>query len=369
MALARHSWRLIGLVGVCVISTAMAQEYPPGSLTAENAAVNRTLVSPEVLPDRKVVFRIYAPRASEVLVAGDWLQPPPPIPLAKNEQGVWSTTVGPLAPDYYLYWFRVDGVMTRDPKNFDGILFIPGADTQFMENGAVPHGELRHVWYRSSVLNVQRSMHVYTPPGYETTDTRVPALYLLQGAGALDSSWSGVGRTGLIMDNLLASQKATAMLVVMPQLSLPPARARFGEELLKDIIPYVEKHYRVRRERDRKALAGFSIGGYQTLEMLTRHPETFAYYAVWSAPVEPKTVAAFRQEQTQFLTDAAKLNNLVKRLWFRIGSEDIGAPHVQNLSTLLREHGVKHDLRMSGGGHRWQNWRRYLHEYAQEIFR
>lgn len=361
--------RLAVLVAVGLTIAVETKQYPPGSLTSENAAVNRTLVSPEVAPDGKVTVRIYAPRASEVLVAGDWLQPPP-LPLVKDAKGMWSATIGPLAPDYYLYWFRVDGVMTPDPKNREHLVFVPGAATEFMQNKDVPHGEVRQVWYRSSVSNVQRSMHVYTPPDYDATDT-LPVLYLLLGGAAMESTWSGVGRAGFIMDNLLATRKAAPMVVVMPQLVLLPASESFrsDDELLKDVIPYVEKHYRVRRERDGKAVAGFSIGGYQTLRMLTTHPEAFAYFAVWGAPVEAKTVAAFRQQQQKFLTNASDVNTLVKRLWFRIGSEDMGAPHVRNLTAILQDHGIKHDLRVTGGGHRWQNWRKYLHEYAQDIFR
>ena len=268
--------------------------------------------------------------------------------------------------------------MTLDPKNPmvkpgaagspQNILFIGGAETEFMETKDVPHGEVREIWYRSSTLGIQRRMHIYTPPKYDLTSSRYPVMYLLHGGGETDSAWSGIGRAGFIMDNLLAAEKARSMLIVMPEVPVPPARDRFGDELLQDIVPYVEKNYRTREERDYKALAGYSVGGYQTLEIITAHPEQFAYAAVWSAPVEARTVTEFGKEQSRFLANAAKVNILLKLLWFRMGSEDMGEPHVRALSSLLKQHGVNHDLRVSGGGHRWQNWRRYLHEYAQAIF-
>ena len=337
--------------------------------------ISRTVVSPEVLPDRRVTFRIYAPKASDVLVliGGERTK------MEKDERGVWSVTVGPLPSDSYAYFFRVDDMPVPDVKNVEVLsalngfiyssVFVPGPDAEFMENKAVPHGEVRRVWYRSSTLGVQRRMHVYTPPGYEATSTPYPVLYLLHGGGELDSSWSTVGRAGFIVDNLIASQKATPMVVVMPDVPVPPARDRFVEELLKDIVPHVEKTYRVRAGRDARALAGFSVGGYQTLNVLTSHSAAFCCLGVWSAPVEPKTVVMFGQEQKRFLSDADQINKRMKLLWFRMGSEDMGIPHVKALTAMLTEHGIKHDLKISAGTHSWQNWRRYLHEFAQAIFR
>lgn len=372
----------MNLAVVCcfLLCISRAIEQPTGlqSTQADAASIIQNLISREVLPDRRVTFRIHAPRAAEVMLHGDWLQPSEPIKLDKGELGIWSATVGPFAPDYYLYWFVVDGVRMPDPRNPEAkpgtfgsqsIVFVAGPGTEFMENKGLPHGELRQVWYHSTTFDMQRRMHVYTPPRYDSAGNQYPVLYLLHGGGENDSAWSGVGRAGFILDNLIAAQKATPMLVVMPEVPVPPARARFGDELLKDIVPIVEKTYRVRAERNGRALAGYSVGGYETLQMLTSHREEFGYVAVWSAPVEPKTVAAFAQEQTRFLNDSAEINKLLKLLWFRIGSEDMGAPHVKKLAELFSAHGIKHNFRVSNGGHRWQNWRRYLHEYAQEVFR
>jgi enterochelin esterase-like enzyme len=233
---------------------------------------NDTLVSPEVLSDRKVTFRIYAPKATAVTVGGDWAGTSGPAKLEKDDKGAWSVTVGPLASDFYSYSFNVDGVKTLDPKNatikpglnsLDSMVFVAGKEADFMDNRKVPHGEVRQVWYQSSTLDAQRRMHVYTPPGYDAGKDSYPVLYLLHGGGDEDSGWSTVGRACFILDNLLADKKAVPMLVVMPNGSLPrptnlprvnpgekpsaeaaaalaAAQGRFTDELLKDVIPAVE---------------------------------------------------------------------------------------------------------------------------------
>src|SRR5215813_6806549 len=133
---------------------------------------NDTLVSTEALSDHRVTFRIYAPKASEVTLRGDWMETPAPVKLEKDERGVWAATVGPLAPDFYSYSFTVDGVRTLDPKNptikqginsVDNMFFLAGAEAAFQDNKPVPHGEIRKVWYQSTTLGLQRRMHIYFP--------------------------------------------------------------------------------------------------------------------------------------------------------------------------------------------------------------
>jgi Carbohydrate-binding module 48 (Isoamylase N-terminal domain) len=191
-----------------VSPNAFAQATPQRTPTP-----NDTLVSPEVLPDRRVAFRIYAPKASEVTLRGDWMETPGPAKLERDENGVWAVTIGPLTPDYYSYSFTVDGVRTLDPKNatikqgitsLDNMFFLSGSEAAFQENKPVPHGEIRKVWYQSTTLGNQRRMHIYFPPGYESSKDRFPVFYLLHGGGDEDSGWSTIGRAGFIIDNLLA---------------------------------------------------------------------------------------------------------------------------------------------------------------------
>jgi enterochelin esterase family protein len=360
---------------------------------------NDTLVSPEVAPDHKVTFRIYAPKASEVTVRGDFLESFAPAKLTKDDKGVWSVTVGPLTPDFYSYSFSVDGVRTLDPKNatikqgiasLDNMMFVTGKEADFQENKKVPHGEVRKVWYQSSTLDGQRRMHVYTPAGYDGSSDKYPVFYLLHGGGDEDSGWSTIGRAGFILDNLIAEKKAKPMIVVMPNGSLPrpanlprvapgtapPAelvramaalQERFANELLNDVVPYVEKNFRVLQGSNNRALAGLSMGGGQTLGVVTMHPDQFAYVGVWSAGIGGNA-AEFEKRNVTFLDNADKVNKSVKLFSISVGDKDFALNGSKNLAEMLKKHGITHEMHVSGGGHTWINWRHYLNEFAPRLF-
>jgi len=357
---------------------------------------NDTLISPQVLPDRRVTFRIYAPKASEVSVAGDWLGTSAPVKLERDKQGVWSASVGPLTPDFYSYAFTVDGVRTVDPKNpvvkpgttsLASMFFLPGKEAEFQDNKNVPHGDIRKVWFQSTTRDTQRRMHIYTPRGYDSSKESYPVLYLLHGGGDEDSGWSTIGRAGFILDNLLAEKKAKPMLVVMPDGSFPrpanppprpgtpeadkaiaAAQERFANELVKDIIPYVEKNYRVPANAENRALAGLSMGGGQTLAAVTSYPDRFAYVGVWSAGIFGKA-ADYEKRNAAFLDNADRVNQVVKLFSISVGDKDFLFARAKGLSELLTRHGIKNELHVSGGGHTWINWRQYLHDLAPLLFR
>jgi enterochelin esterase family protein len=358
---------------------------------------NDTLISPEVLSDHRLTFRLYAPKATDVTVAGDFGAS---AKLTKDDKGVWSVTVGPLTPDLYSYSFRVDGVKTLDPKNAaikpgiagaDNMVFIPGKEAEFEDNKDVPHGEVRQVWYHSSTLDTQRRMHVYTPPGYDGGSERYPVFYLLHGGGDEDSGWNTIGRAGFILDNLLAQKKAKPMIVVMPNGSLPrpadfprltpgappPAdfakrmaalQGRFTKELLTDIIPQVEKRFRVQTGAENRALAGLSMGGGQTLAAVTTHPDQFAYVGVWSAGIG-RNADDFEKRNATFLEGADKVNRSVKLFSISVGDKDFALAGSKQLAEMLKKHGIKNELHVSGGGHTWINWRHYLNDFAPRLFR
>jgi enterochelin esterase family protein len=378
-----------GIVVLLLLATCpLANSQPP----RREPTPNDTLVSPEALSDHRVTFRIYAPKASAVTVVGDFAGTSGPAKLEKDDKGVWSVTVGPLAPDFYSYSFIVDGVKTLDPKNamikqgirsLDNMFFLPGKEAAFEDNNLVPHGEIRQVWYRSSTLATQRRMHIYTPPGYDGSKDSYPVLYLLHGGGDEDSGWSTIGRAGFIIDNLLADGKAKPMLVVMPNGSLPrpansgerpspeamvAAQDRFTNELLKDVIPYVEKHYHVVADPGHRAIAGLSMGGGQTLRVVTSHPGHFAYVGVWSAGIG-QNAADFEKRNANFLDSAEKANKQVRLFSISVGDKDLTLAGSKNLSEVLSKHGIKNELQVSGGGHTWINWRHYLNEFAPQLFR
>jgi enterochelin esterase family protein len=353
-----------------------------------------------VLSDHRVTFRLNAPKASEVTLRGDWMEAPAPAKLQKDEKGVWSITVGPLKADFYSYSFSIDAVKTLDPRNatikqgissLDNMFFLPGEEAAFEDIKNVPHGEIRKVWYQSTTLGMQRRMHIYTPPGYGSSQDRYPVFYLLHGAGDEDSGWSTVGRAGFIIDNLLAEGKAKPMIVVMPNGSFPlpanlrpapagappvpgagaamaAAQERFTNELLKDIIPYTEKNYRVLAERESRALAGLSMGGGQTLRVVISHPDQFAYVGVWSTGIGQNDTD-FEKQYAAFLEHPDQVNKLVKLFSISIGDKDFALIRSKNLSELLTKRGIKNELHVSGGGHTWINWRHYLNDFAPLLFR
>ena len=213
-------------------------------------------------------------------------------------------TSGVVEPGAYRYVFVVNGVGVIDPRNTAisesntttwSVATVPGSDVMDTKN--VPHGAVASVYYQSSALGRTRRMHVYTPPGYESGKDKYPVFYLLHGAGDCDDSWTSVGRANFILDNLIASNKAKPMIVVMPAghtsatgggrgaaaAGGAPPRDEFAEDFVKDLMPYVEKNYRVVADRAHRAIAGLSMGGSQTLNIGMPNLEKFAYVGVYSS--------------------------------------------------------------------------------------
>jgi enterochelin esterase family protein len=208
------------------------------------AGQNAGPVSPEILPDMRVTFRLLAPGATKVVLNGDW-EGGSNVAMTKDANGIWSVTVGPLAAELWGYTYAVDGVRTLDPRNsntkrdgasIDNILLIPGPESSLYELKPVPHGSVSVIWYPSPILKSTRRMYIYTPPGYEDGKGKFPVLYLLHGGGGDEDAWTTLGRTPEILDNLIASGKAKPMIVAMPNgnanqtvsqgyaLGAPPAR-------------------------------------------------------------------------------------------------------------------------------------------------
>jgi enterochelin esterase family protein len=346
-------------------------------------------VSPEVLPDKRVVFRLLGPQATEVAVQGVGRGREP---MVKGENGIWEATLGPVTPGAYQYTFVVHGVQVPDPRNqatnetttgYASLLVVPGSEMTDTAN--VPHGALAKVYYDSSVLGRQRRMHVYTPPGYGANGDRYPVFYLLHGSGDSDQSWSALGRAGIILDNLIAARKAKPMVVVMPAghtavPATPASREQFIQEFLTEIMPFVEKHYRVRTDRASRAIAGLSMGGGQTLSISVPNLDKFGYIGVFSAGLAgggagrgaaPGPAAPYGEsweKQHQARLDDAGLKKGLKVLWFGIGKEDQGLANGTNTVALFKKHGFNPVFHQSEGGHTWPNWRDYLVIFAPQLF-
>jgi enterochelin esterase-like enzyme len=420
--------------------TALAQQPPAAAPAAPGRGARPpALRSAEVLADQRVTFRLRAATATEVVLNGDWPEGRG-IKLTKDDQGVWSTTVGPLTPELWYYTFSVDGASVVDPANanllrdgtrYMNFFIVPGPLSENYAIKDVPHGNVHITWYDSPSLKLQRRMYVYTPAGYDTGKQKYPVLYLLHGAGGDEDAWNNMGRASVIMDNLIAAGKAKPMLVVMTNgnanqkmapgygvipgqnttgifgnpgevgvgfpgrgaaapapgaapaaaTATPPAApgagrgaapgtpgagrggiggSAFPESLVKDVVPYIEKNYRVTANKDSRAISGLSMGGGHTLTASNAHPEMFSYVGVFSMGT--------RDDITDKLQGLKKAG--IKFYYVGCGQTDnICIEGSKNLDALLTKVGINHKFTFSTGGHTWANWRIYLNEWAPLLFK
>ncbi len=353
---------------------------------------NDTLVSHRILTDNRVTFRIYAPNAAEVMLGGtDIPDMGPGAAMKKMENGVWQVTVGPLEPGAYRYTFIVDGISVNDPRNpltsqsnmhSWSLIYVSGE--AFMDTRDVPHGAVSEVTYYSTALQRFRRMHIYTPPGYESGDGRYPVFYLLHGAFDCDDAWTTVGRANFIMDNLIADERAWPMVVVMP--AGHTGSFRFGEPLPKmddfirdfteNIMPYVEKNYRILMDRGNRAIAGLSMGGEHTLNIAIQDLEKFNYIGVFSSGIfgitgdprfAPMNGPSWEEQHKRELENKEARREL-KLIWFATGKDDFLVETSRVTVDLLKKYGFDVIYHETTGAHTWINWRRYLYEFVQLLF-
>jgi enterochelin esterase-like enzyme len=346
---------------------------------------NNIPASPEILKDHRVTFRLFAPKASEVVLMGSpgiLEVTKQPMPLQKDDKGVWSLTIGPLEPGFYTYGYAIDGGLRMpDPSNPNlelrrwgptSSFIVPAPQPAVFEERKVPHGTVHVNFYDSPNLGTERMVYVYTPPGYETGRQKYPVLYLLHGNGQIEASWTWTGRANVIMDNLLADGKSKPMIVVMPYGHVPreikPAPAGpigadaaiIEKELLTGVQPLVESKYRVLADRNHRAIGGLSMGAGQSMAIGLHNLDKFAYIAAFSG-------GGNREEWEKM--DPAVLNQKLKVLWIGCGTEDPGYNGVKGMADMLTGKKVKVIWNQSGGGHSWPNWQVYLSKYAPLLFR
>ena len=341
--------------------------------------------SVEVHPDHTVTFRILAPQAQQVTLRGEIAEGGPK--LQKDAAGMWSVTIGPVKPDLYSYIFDVDGVRTLDPRSTslriqnpspENLIDVPGDTPSIHAERDVPHGSLHLRRYASTSLKQNRGLFVYVPPGYDRSASQYPVLYLLHGRGANEGSWWDSGRMNFILDNLIADGKAGPMIVVMPNgHALPlntaftpgglnPNIAAFEADLLKDIIPFVESNYRVRADRESRALAGLSMGGGQTISIGLQHLDRFAWFGPFSSAIQGVNLDERFPELTK---NVEQTNRRIRLLWIACGRNDSLVTANNAFAESLTRHGIRHTYVVTGGGHNWMNWRPYFAEFAAKIFR
>jgi enterochelin esterase-like enzyme len=347
----------------------------------------RPVVSPELKPDKTVTFRFRSPSAHEVLLAREGAQR---IPMQKGEDGVWTVTTGPLAPDLYGYSFIADGVSLMDPVNPlikpnllnpQSMVRIPGEGLPW-EVTNIPHGAVQHRFYHSKIVGDDRDFYVYTPPDYDpAAKKQYPTLYLLHGYSDDASGWTAVGQAHIILDNLIAQRKAQPMLVVMtlgygapeivsrtgPAFRDPELRQRsfdrFRDSLFEEVMPMVEKEYRVAKDRTMRAIAGLSMGGAETLYVGLNNLNRFAYIGAFSSGGLGEKLAA------QFPNlDGSTANSQLRLFWISCGVDDRLLESNRKFVEFMKSRSVEVKLRETPGAHTWMVWRRNLSEFAPMLF-
>jgi enterochelin esterase family protein len=364
-----------------LLISAVATAQPFGGIRTPND----TLQSVRILPGNPVTLSIYAPKASEVTVIGDFLNELKPLSLVKAENGVWTVSIPGVTPGVYTYDFTVDGVRTFDPRNahykesengLSNIFELPGKEAEFCMIKNVPHGKVEIVWFASPVLNNTGRMHVYTPPGYENMKSKLPVLYLQHGGGDNDASWTTVGKANVILDNLLAEGKIKPMVVVMamghpaPGFHMLPGvdDDAFYRQLFNDIMPYVESHYNVSNKRGDRAFAGLSMGGIQALNIALFAPEKFGYVLPLSTGYFPEQLKMLEEKYSPALKNP-EINNL-KLFWIAmVGEKDIAYQNGKNVLALFDKYGIRYQTNDFPAGHTFITWRHNLYEFAPLLFK
>jgi len=430
----------VGGLALAQQATAPAQ---PARAAAGRGAQGPRVVSPEILADKTVTFRLLAPKAASVVLNGSW-ENGTNIAMAKDDQGIWSVTVGPLGEQLWAYSFNVDGARVLDPGNaevqrdgsrYENMLMMAGpAADPWVFKPAVPHGTVQAVWYPSPTLKLKsRRMYVYTPPGYTAGNAKYPVLYLLHGMGGDEDAWTVMGRANVIIDNLIAEGKAKPMIVVMTNgnptqivsqgfgygptparqsvtapapppeqaargaaagraaaapgapATAPGGRAAaagtgraagatapgggpvyegsFPQSLAQDVIPYVEKNFRVLADRNNRAIAGLSMGGVHTGLATNHNPGMFGWIGVFSAGL-----GMGNEDLAKYLTKVKAGG--VKRYWVGAGTTDFALKDSQALYETAKSVGLNvGEYRLAPGAHFWFIWRLFLSEYAPLLFR
>ena len=358
----------------------------------QNLWQKEPLKSPEIHTDMSVTIRLYAPNAESVTLVGDFVDN---VAMVRNEEGVWEYTTAPLASELYCYWFNVDGIdHVNDPANSYvmrnvgsqmNYFIIPGERGDLYAAQNVPHGTMAKVWAEVSDGR-ERRMTIYTPAGYESGKGRYPVLYLLHGMGGDEDAWAATGRVAEIMDNLIAAGKAEPMIVVMTngctQHVSAPGFSHEGmwrpymsgsmdgsfEAMFPSIVEWVDGHYRTKAKRAYRAIAGLSMGGFHSMQISKEYPTMFDYVGLYSAAIFRGKEGVATYDNLEEKLDR-QFNEGMKLYWIAIGKDDFLYDENVRYRELLDSKGYPYIYRESEGGHIWRNWRIYLGEYAQMLFK
>ena len=370
------------LMLVFAVSVASAQQ---------NIWQNEGVTSPELCEDGSVVFRYFAPSAESVEVVGDFASGAKS--MTQNEAGVWEFRTEPLASDYYTYTFTVDGnagvldrenvYTVRDVGSLMNYFIVGGGRGDIYKAQAVPHGAVSRVW--ATPETTARRMTVYTPAGYEADYRNYPVLYLLHGMGGDEEAWVATGRVAQIMDNLIAEGRVAPMIVVMPNGCMrhdaAPGYSSEGfykpymsgsmdgsfEAYFPDIVEWVDAHYRTYPTKERRAIAGLSMGGFHAMQISKRYPDMFDYVGLFSAAIYRGKEGVSMYENLEEAI-AEQFDKGVALYWIGIGKDDFLYEENVKFRALLDAKEYEYEYVESEGGHTWRNWRHYLEQFAERLF-
>ena len=354
----------------------MAKLFPP------------KLISPDYGEDGCVTFRLRAPEAGKVELEGQMIAGS--MPMTKDEDGVWSVTLTDVVPDIYPYSFIVDGTTIADPENMHifpnegykaSLVDIKGPQPDWQDLQDVPHGKMTYTYYTSAAVGFDRPVCIYTPAGYDPAGSeKYPVLYLIHGMTDTQETWFKVGKVNNILDNLIAAGLAEKMIVVMPYANPYPEMMRRDRtvvynpldtelttrEFMESVIPFIEANYNVRTDADSRAIAGFSLGGRQTLACGLGNPDTFHYVCAFAPAVFGPEISANFVNGTY--ADASVLNQNLKFLWLSCGTSDFLYESSLELERNFKDRGIRHTTMYPGGGHTWMNCRDYITEVFKLLF-
>jgi len=355
----------------------MAKLFPPG------------VVSPEYNADGSATFRVLAPDAEKVEFECQMFEGLKP--MTKGERGVWSVTVKPDQPDIYPYSFIIDGTKIADPNNVEifpnegykaSLADVKGPEPDFQDLQNVPHGKVSYTWYTSNAVGFDRPVCIYTPPGYDpAADKKYPVLYLIHGMTDTYETWFKVGKVNNILDNLIAKGLAEPMIVVMPYANPYPEMMLRGlakmynpmdtklttEEFTESVVPFIEANYKVLTDADNRAIAGFSLGGRQTLACGLGNPDMFHYVCAFAPAIFGPEISANFDNGTY--APAAEINEKMNLVWLSCGTSDFLYQSSLQLEKNFKERGIEHKTMYPGGGHTWMNCRDYITAVAQLLFK
>lgn len=371
------------------------------ALTFSAIAQNARALPPQINKDNSVTITCKAPDAKLVQVVGELSSGQSTKDMARDTNGIWSYTTTPLESEMYYYLLKVDGASVIDPVNsaciVDGgshysYVIVPGGVGDLYVPQQVPHGSVHKVWYTSKGLGYDRRMSIYTPPGYEQSKKKYPVFYLLHGSGGNEESWLTFGRTAQIMDNLIAQGKIEPMIVVMTSgatksqatpgecpgngLYSPVSGSSYDtsyEVQFQDVLDYVESSFRVIKKKSARAIAGLSMGGEQAFQTALNYPDTFDYVGIFSGVPRVREIKGNELKVEIYQNTLEKLDkefkNGLQLYYIAVGVNDSLYGNSKWLRETLDEKGYPYVYNESTGGHSWRNWRLYLIDFSQKLFK